>query len=100
MAVERTVGGSSSQHPQIEARPVTNNISMMPVQQQVNFSLSHIGAGSSAIAAAASQAIAATQQVDRLHSQFFWRRLTVLFDNFADAAGQTYCQPEGQLRGD
>lgn len=64
MAVERTVGGSSSQHPQIEARPVANNISMMPVQQQVNFSLSHIGAGSSAIAAAASQAIAATQQVE------------------------------------
>jgi len=55
------VGGSGSQ--QMEARPVSNNISMLPIPQQVNFSLSHIGAGSSAIAAAASQAIAATQQV-------------------------------------
>ncbi|XP_059476846.1 inhibitor of growth protein 3-like isoform X2 [Neocloeon triangulifer] len=73
MAVERTVGGSSSQHQQqqhqqIEARPISNSMAMIPVQQQVNFSLSHIGAGSSAIAAAASQAIAATQQGRRTAS--------------------------------
>ncbi|CAB3376145.1 Hypothetical predicted protein [Cloeon dipterum] len=72
VAVERTPGGSGSQHahPQIEARPLSNSVSMLSSQQQqqqspqqINFSLSHIGAGSSAIAAAASQAIAATQQV-------------------------------------
>ncbi|CAB3376147.1 Hypothetical predicted protein [Cloeon dipterum] len=74
VAVERTPGGSGSQHahPQIEARPLSNSVSMLSSQQQqqqspqqINFSLSHIGAGSSAIAAAASQAIAATQQMQQ-----------------------------------
>lgn len=69
LMVERSsavVGGSSGTNLPAEARPVSTSMALVPATPPINFTLGHIGAGSSAIAAAASQAIAATQQVRQL----------------------------------
>ncbi|KAF4517739.1 hypothetical protein B566_EDAN002944 [Ephemera danica] len=61
VALERGVGGQAQAS---EPRPTSTSMALVPATP-VSFSLSHIGAGSTAIAAAASQAIAATQQMQQ-----------------------------------
>uniref|UniRef100_T1IYD5 Inhibitor of growth protein n=1 Tax=Strigamia maritima TaxID=126957 RepID=T1IYD5_STRMM len=68
LSATTTVSNHTNTNPVAVSNPVASvaSVTTPPVQQpSIAYSLGHIGAGSNAIAAAASQAIAATQQVDR-----------------------------------
>lgn len=71
-----------------------------PSHSQVMFSVEQMGAGGSAIAAAASQAIAATQQVSR-HSEKLFQYVLVFYEaRVLDATGSKNCQFKSLLRSD
>lgn len=82
-----------TRHPVPPQTPVVSN-----PQPTVSYNIGHIGAGP-AIAAAASQAIAATQQVFTTHTKFVFDQfyLQILFMS-ADATGKTHRKPKGIVR--